>query len=77
MSPSASFKSQRPISVVDSPDAANTQYKLTTTIAPWLVAFGFREVGWHDLAPAVHASDELRGVCPTSARAFVSEVVAG
>ena len=50
---------------------------LTTTVASWLASHGFREVRWHDLAPSVHASDELRGACPTSARAFVLELTTG
>lgn len=43
---------------------------LTTSIAPWLASHAFREVGRDDLAPAVHAADELEGACPTSARAL-------
>jgi arsenite methyltransferase len=47
---------------------------LTTTIPERLAAAGFAEVAWSELPSALHGSEELRGACPSSARAFVREL---
>ena len=47
---------------------------LTTTIPGWLMELGFREVALAELATDLHASDELQGACPASARAFLRDL---
>ena len=47
---------------------------LTTTIGERLAGLGFREVAPADLPAELHASDELQGACPASARAFVRDL---
>ena len=47
---------------------------LTTTIPGWLAELGFREVALAELATDLHASDELQGACPASARAFARDL---
>jgi amino-acid N-acetyltransferase len=45
-------------------------YGLTATIPDWLLRLGFTEVSRDVLPEALHASQELRGACPASARVF-------
>jgi SAM-dependent methyltransferase len=47
---------------------------LTTTAPDRLRAAGLRELAWPALPPELLASDEFRGACPSSARAFYAEV---
>jgi len=49
---------------------------LTTTIPERLASAGFAEVPWSALPRELHRSDELRGACPSSARAFLRELAA-
>ncbi len=51
-------------------EGAATAWGLTTTIPELLTRWGFDEVGREALPEALHASAELRGACPASARAF-------
>jgi arsenite methyltransferase len=46
----------------------------TTTIPQLLATFGFREVAATDIPLELHASPELRGACPDTARAFLLEL---
>jgi SAM-dependent methyltransferase/N-acetylglutamate synthase-like GNAT family acetyltransferase len=47
---------------------------LTTTAPDRLRAAGMGELAWSALPPELLASDEFRGACPSSARAFYLEV---
>lgn len=51
-----------------------TAYGLTTTIAGWLERSGFEEVARGKLPAALSASEQLRGACPASARAFKKDL---
>ena len=51
-----------------------TVYGLTTTIPEWLLELGFDELAREALPAALHASAELRGACPASARVFGLEL---
>jgi amino-acid N-acetyltransferase len=49
-------------------------YGLTTTIPDWLSRLGFKEIKKEEIPPSVHHSQELRGACPETARAFRFEL---
>ena len=49
---------------------ARVAYGLSTTIPDLLLRWGFEEVGREALPAELGASEELRGACPASARAF-------
>jgi amino-acid N-acetyltransferase len=49
-------------------------YGLTTTISDWLLELGFSELTREELPEATHASAELQGACPASARVFGLEL---
>ena len=49
-------------------------YGLTLTIPEWLLKLGFNEIKRDDIAPELFASEELKGACPDSARAFTKSI---
>lgn len=46
---------------------------LTETAVGYVERFGFRSVTRPDLPPALSASEELRGACPATARAYLRQ----
>jgi arsenite methyltransferase len=58
-------------------DGAQRVYALTTTIPAWLARRGFGEVARERVPAALHASAELQGACPDTARVFVLDVTGG
>ena len=51
-------------------DGVTAAYGLTTTIPEWLLRLGFQEITQEELPAALLGSEQLRGACPASARAF-------
>lgn len=51
-------------------DGIRDAYGLTTTIPDWLARLGWNEIHKSDLPTGLHASMELRGACPDTARVF-------
>lgn len=43
---------------------------LTTSAVAYFLRFGFEQVGWDDVDPALHQSTQFQGACPSTAVAM-------